>query len=99
MELDTPAVEGPVHPAEPGETNFVPVDRFTLLHGAAGYVMGRMGVPFHYAVVLGLLWEVVERKLKRIYPTYFPNPTQDSPVNMILDVLAVTAGAWYGGSR
>ena len=68
------------------------VDRFTLAHLAAGYVLGGyFGV--NTVTAIAVAWEILERPAKRRYPQWFPHATQDTPRNMIGDVVAMRWGA------
>lgn len=69
-----------------------PIDRFTLAHGVGGMVLERMGATLPVTVFVAIGWELIERPLKRHYPSWFPHPSQDSTVNSLLDAAAVVAG-------
>jgi hypothetical protein len=73
-------------------TNEAAVDRFTLAHLALGYGLGRIGVSFPISAAIALGWELLERPLKERSPNLFPNPSQDSSPNALMDVGAVLLG-------
>ena len=68
------------------------IDRFTLAHFAVGYGLGRIGVSFPISAAIALGWELLERPLKEQRPNLFPNPSQDSAPNALIDVGAVLMG-------
>jgi hypothetical protein len=43
-----------------GEIDNTPVDRWTFIHGTAGFVFGVWLIPFAFVVVLTALWELFE---------------------------------------
>ena len=73
-------------------TNSSPVDKFTLAHAAGGAGLAAVGVSLPFAVLVAIGWELVERPLKKQYPSWFPHPSQDSTVNALLDAGAVIVG-------
>lgn len=78
------------------EINGAPIDRFTLAHVAVGAVYGMVGLKFPTVAFMAIGWELIERPLKRSAPGVFPNATQDTAPNAILDAGATMAG-WYIG--
>lgn len=74
-----------VRPAEPGETNYEPVDIFTLQHMLFGALMGASGATALQALAVTVGWEAVEPTLKRAYPDMFPSHTTDSMKNKVAD--------------
>lgn len=82
--------------ALPGSINGDALDRFTIAHGALGFAMGVLGAPGWAAVSWALGWELLERVLKDRIPRAFPNATQDTAPNAILDAGAVIGGWWLG---
>ena len=75
-----------------GQANVAPVDRFTLGHGAMGLMLGLWGMPWYWALISGIGFEVAEIGLKRIAPGVFPVGTQDTWANATFDT-----GAWMAG--
>lgn len=71
-------------------------DRFSILHSLSGIVLKKMGLGVNATLIGSVLFEILENKLKISNPELFPNPTQDSKLNMIGDTVAVVAG-WYFG--
>ncbi len=82
--------------ARPGEVNWGPFDQFTLMHVAVGAAQGAWGLPFWFAAVWGVGWELVERPFKRAVPQWFPHATQDTAPNALWDAMAVMGGWWLG---
>jgi hypothetical protein len=78
--------------AVPGEINYAPLDRYSLLHGLVGVAAGLMGLGFWQTFAIAVGWEVVEHVLKNIVPALFAYPTQDTLVNSIGDVLSAMVG-------
>ena len=74
--------------------NHKPVDRFTLVHALSGVVAAKLGLQPSTVIVIAIGWELLERPLKRKYPTFFPHPSQDSFINATLDAGAMV-GAYY----
>ncbi len=72
--------------AKRNEINGVYFDRFTLLHFASGYFFGKTPVNSIEALIIAVGWEVIEDRLKKSYPTYFPNATLDTKENALTDV-------------
>lgn len=79
--------------------NQAPVDRFTAAHFATGYLLGSLGWSAWSVTLAAVAWEIVERPLKEQVPQWFPHPSQDEPVNSLLDALAMMAGAELARSR
>lgn len=71
-------------------------DRFSILHSLSGIVLKKMGLGVNATLIGSVLFEILEYQLKSSIPELFPNPTQDSKINMIGDTVAVVAG-WYFG--
>jgi len=71
-------------------------DRFSILHSLSGIVLKKMGLGVNATLIGSVLFEILEYQLKNSIPELFPNPTQDSKLNMIGDTVAVVAG-WYFG--
>ena len=69
-------------------------DRFTLLHLASGFILARLNVSLPHAVALAVIFELAEPSIKENLPQIFPDPSQDSWVNKVGDVLAVALGWW-----
>lgn len=78
----------------PDGTNHVAVDRFTVVHLLVGLGLGAVGIPLPIVAGIAIGWEIVERPLKREFRESFPNPSQDSPENMVFDVAAMMGGWW-----
>jgi hypothetical protein len=74
------------------------VDRYTLAHGAVGFVMGVCRAPWWLAVSTAIGWEAVEAKLKEARPDLFHQKTQDTPENAVVDAAAWVLG-WGLGYR
>lgn len=72
-------------------------DRFSLLHLASGYMAKKLGFGFGITLLGSIVFEVLEVRLKNDYPNMFPNPSQDSSLNMLGDSIAVMAGWYLGG--
>lgn len=79
--------------ARPGQVNGSLLDRFTLVHFAAGVLVGAAGVPWWGVLMLGIGWELVENPAKAVVPELFPNPTFDTATNAIGDLVAFVLGA------
>jgi hypothetical protein len=76
-----------------GQVNQEPFDRLTAVHAAIGTFYGLIRVPWWWTLSAAAIWEVVEYRLKQRAPELFAWPTQDSPVNAVMDI-AVTMGGW-----
>jgi|TARA_R110000824_G_scaffold93519_8_gene226116 hypothetical protein len=74
--------------------NHKPVDRFTLVHALSGVIAAKLGLQPSTVIVIAIGWELLERPLKRKYPTFFPHPSQDTLINASLDAGAMV-GAYY----
>lgn len=70
------------------------VDRFTILHFAAGLGLGAAGMTSSQAMTLGSFFELGERVAKERRPDLFPHPSQDSAANSAADIAAIGLGAW-----
>lgn len=79
-------------PAIPGKVNHDLLDRFTLVHFLVGVAYGLLGLGFVAALVLALLWELVENPMKAYVPRIFPNATKDTLRNSVGDTVAVMLG-------
>ncbi len=84
--------------ARPGEANYHAVDRFSLLHGAVGAVMGSAGAGIGTTMLASVVWETIEPDLKSRYPSVFPNSSLDSPANKVGDMASVALG-WVLGRK
>ncbi len=78
--------------ALPGEINYPAFDRFTIGHGAVGVMMGLIRMPWWAALTIAVGWEIVERPMKRNAPALFPNATQDTFQNALVDAAAMMVG-------
>ena len=76
--------------------NDQPIDRFTIGHAAVGVGLGVVGMPLIATVAVAIGWELSEAPLKRRWPELFPHPSQDTPINSLLDAGAMVAGWWAG---
>jgi hypothetical protein len=87
--------------AAAGEINGDPVDRFTVVHGLAGYLSGRLFPrrSLGLAVLAAVAWELAENELKDRYPAYFPHATHDTPANAALDAVAYVGGFALGRAQ
>ena len=74
--------------------NIDPVDRYTLGHGAFGFMLGLWGMPWYAALGTSIAFEIVENAILKPWlgKRVFPVGKIDSPVNMAFDV-----GAWMAG--
>lgn len=74
-----------------------PLDLWTVVHFAGGVFAGYLKIPLYIAVLLAVLWEVIEN---RNYPERtIPGFSPESPVNAFVDVVAFVLGygvGWYG---
>lgn len=80
------------------EINVDPVDKFTLLHIAAGVAMRKMGLSLTQTIALSIAWEIAEPRLKAAVPGMFPYPSPDSPANVFFDNVAVMFGWSMAGN-
>jgi hypothetical protein len=80
--------------AQPGAINYELVDRFTLVHGAVGFVLGAARLPLPYVALTAIAWELIERPLKAHHGHLFPRGSQDSFQNAAGDALAMLVG-WF----
>jgi len=79
--------------------NQAPVDQYTALHFAAGVAMRRAKIGLLGTVLLSLAWEHwIEPAWKRTDPKFFPAPSQDKPINSLVDTVAVAVGWAAGGT-
>lgn len=78
--------------ARPGEINYPPIDRYSLLHGLVGVAAAVMGLSFWSTLGIAVAWEVVEHVLKNIVPALFRYPSQDTLINSMGDVLSTLVG-------
>jgi hypothetical protein len=69
-----------------------PLDRYTIAHGALGFVLGLWGAPWWAALGATLAFELVEDSLKRAAPSLFPVGLPDTWANSLLDSAAWMAG-------
>ena len=72
------------------------VDRFTLFHLLAGYVMKKFGISFTTTILISVMFEIIESQLKISSPEMFPHSSPDTMTNMIGDTIAVIVG-WQLG--
>ncbi len=70
------------------------MDRFTIVHFGIGVFYALIGLPFVAALLLALIWEVLENPLKVHASFLFPHATADTVKNSLGDTLAVCAG-WF----
>ena len=68
------------------------LDRYTLVHGAVGFVVGKIGVRWQEAVAGAVLFEAIEDALKDEFPKVFPESAPDSKLNALADVMAFLGG-------
>ena len=85
-----------------GVVNRTAVDQFTFLHILSGVfifiALRAFGKDLPIlAFILAIGWEIFEPYAKDWNPDVFPNPSKDSTVNKVFDVLAVMVG--YYGAR
>tara|TARA_R100000655_G_scaffold53127_1_gene91016 strand:+ start:948 stop:1277 length:330 start_codon:yes stop_codon:yes gene_type:complete len=78
------------------------VDQYTFLHILSGVVIFLTLKLFGrdwpiVALILAIGWEIFEPYAKDWNPDVFPNPSKDSTINKIFDVVAVMVG--YYGAR
>jgi len=79
-------------PSKPGQINHELLDRFTLAHFGIGVGYALLGAPFWLALLLAILWELVENPFKVYASFLFPNATADTLRNSLGDTVAVCAG-------
>lgn len=73
--------------------NRSPVDRFTLLHVAAGMAAGAVRLPWWLTLVGSLAFEVMENGVQPATPSIFAGSApSDSLSNSVGDTLAVMLG-------
>jgi hypothetical protein len=80
--------------------NRTAVDQYTLLHIVSGIVLFFTFRLFGkdwplLTLALAIMWEYFEPMAKDWNPDIFPNPSKDSMINKVFDVLAVMVG-YYG---
>jgi len=75
-----------------GETNIVPVDRFTMAHLGIGMWLGALKVRESTAIGIAIGWEIGENVLKDKFPQIFPDSRKDILSNAVIDALAMYAG-------
>jgi hypothetical protein len=78
--------------AEEGQIDHHTIDRYTAAHAGVGFIMGLLRAPWWLAVGTAVGWELVEAPLKNSHPSWFFQPTQDTPANAVVD-----AAAWVLG--
>jgi hypothetical protein len=79
--------------ALPGEDNYGFVDRFTAAHAAFGILAGLGRLPAWATLATGLTFDlVIERHFKNVMPNIWPNPTQDTWMNIAGDTVAMMLG-------
>ena len=78
--------------AQPGEINYAPFDRYSLLHGLVGVAAGLIGLSFWQTLGIAVSWEIVEHILKNLAPSLFAYPSQDTLANSFGDVLSALFG-------
>ncbi len=81
-------------PAKKGEINYIPVDRFTLIHFMIGTVYGLLDLQFWWVFIFAVVWELIENPLKVYFPQIFPRGTADTFQNAMMDCVAVLSG-WF----
>jgi hypothetical protein len=74
------------------KTNVAAIDRYTAAHLGLGTLYGIIGQPWWVALGTAVVWEVIERPLKRHVPSVFPAESQDSLANSAADVAATMLG-------
>ncbi len=79
-----------------GTINGDAIDRFTLVHLAAGYAVGRIGIDWRSAIAGAVAFEAIEDALKTNFPGFFPHPSHDTKINALADVGAFLAGYTLG---
>ena len=67
-------------------------DRWTVAHALVGVAYGAAGLDAAEALILAVLWEVVENPMKDRLPALFPEAQHDAPANVAGDVAAVMLG-------
>lgn len=65
--------------------NFVPVDPWTAVHFAGGFVAGGIGVGAGFTFASAVVWEILE-----------PSVSPESIENQVVDVAIAMAGWWAG---
>ena len=61
-------------------------DRWTVAHALVGVAYGAAGLDAAEALILAVLWEVVENPMKDRLPALFPEAQHDAPANVAGDV-------------
>lgn len=76
------------------------IDPWSLVHFSAGLALGLRGTGLATTTALNVGYEAVEYVAQRTNAgaTFFNQEWNENPSNMIMDILAVTAG-WYLGHR
>lgn len=72
-------------------------DRYTLGHLAFGLILGVNGVSTQSAIVLAVLWELIDRPARNIFPMIVPKSTPKSLEYSALNIGATLAG--YAATR
>lgn len=67
-------------------------DKYTIGHMAFGSVLGLAGVKPLPTIAVATAWELFEQPMKKYVPKLFPDPSFDSPRNIVGDVLGTLAG-------
>ena len=78
------------------EGNHKPIDRYTAAHFGVGMLLCFSKVPFSWAAVGAVAFEMAEDKIKRANPSVFPVPTPDTKANALWDVMALMVGWGVG---
>lgn len=78
--------------ARPGELNYAPFDRYSLVHGLVGFIAAWIGLSFWPTLGIAVAWEFAEHFLKNYFPAFFPHPTQDTLANSVGDILSTLFG-------
>lgn len=72
------------------------MDRFTIGHFLIGGFMARKGFTAAGALATAIAWELVENRLKDMFPKIFPLASYDSKINSFMDVIGWMVGyAWF----
>ncbi len=83
-----------VRKAKRGEGNYPVFDRYSVVHGVVGGMMGLSGISFGTTFAASVLWELAEPTMKRNVPEIFPKSTIDTPQNKVGDTASLLFGWW-----
>lgn len=85
--------------ARKGEHNYPMFDRYSIVHGVVGGMMGLYGVSKGTAFLTSIAWEAAEPSLKAKAPSLFPRSTYDTAQNKVGDTISLMAGWWLARKK